>query len=162
MAVYETLEQLSACQAGDISRVEGNIILAGKFATEIDVEAGKPVVANSDGNFEYLTASNISNGISGIVSRTYPAGSGFPAGLKIPKGRLIGVQVHGFILVKCDGNPKMGNQVYVYVTADDTHAVGDITATPPESEAANIVKLHGYIFSSSGLTANGLAEVVRL
>lgn len=162
MAVYETLEQLSACQAGDISRVEGSIILAGKFATDVDVEAGKVVVSNSDGELEYLTASNAANGITGIVSRTYPAGSGFPAGLKTPKGRLIGVQVHGFILVKCDGAPKMGNQAYVYVTADSTHAVGDITATPPEQGATNIVKLHGYIFSSSGLTANGLAEVVRL
>lgn len=162
MAVYETLEQLSACQAGDISRVEGNIILAGKFATDVDVEAGKVVVSNSDGELEYLTASNAANGITGIVSRTYPAGSGYPAGLKIPKGRLIGVQVHGFIFVKCDGDPKMGNQAYVYVTADSTHAVGDITATPPEAGATNIVKLHGYIFSSSGLTANGLAEVMRL
>lgn len=162
MAVYETLEQLSACQAGDISRVEGNIILAGKFATDVDAEAGKVVVSNSDGELEYLTASNAANGITGIVSRTYPAGSGYPAGLKIPKGRLIGVQVHGFILVKCDGEPKMGNQAYVYVTADSAHAVGDITATPPEADATNIVKLNGYIFSSSGLTANGLAEVMRL
>lgn len=156
MTAYVSLKDIPVGVAGDITRPINAIVEAAQFATNEDVVAGRAVYYNADGKVAYFTGEE-GQTVIGAITRTAPAGSGYPAGTNIPAGRFVGVMRRGHMLVKCsNGTPKQGNQVYMYKTKTGGHEIGDFSAT---EDSTNTVKIPGATWGSSGVSADGLAEV---
>ena len=156
MTAYVSLNDIPAGVAGDITRPINLIIEAAQFATAEDVEAGRAVCYDSNGKVKYFTGA-AGETVIGAITRTAPAGSGEPAGTKIPVGRLVGVMRRGHMLVKCtNGEPKQGGFVYMYKTANGDHVVGDFSAV---EDGTYTVKLPGATWGSSGVSDAKLAEM---
>lgn len=156
MTAYVSLNDIPAGVAGDITRPINLLIEAAQFATNEAVKAGRAVCYNENGKAEYFTGEE-GQTVIGVVTRTYPAGSGYPESTDIPAGRFIGVMRRGHILVKCvNGTPKQGGTVYMYSAVNGGHQIGEFSA---EEVASATVKIPGATWGSTGVTADGLAEV---
>lgn len=159
MVAYVSLDEIPVGFAGDLSRVQGNLIEPAQFAQNVDVEPGKAVYYNENGKADYFTGEE-GQTVIGLVTRTYPAGSGYPESTKIPAGRIIGVMRRGHMLVKCvTGTPTQGGKVYMYIADDDSasaYKIGDFSAN---EVATKTVAISGATWGSTGVSANGLAEV---
>lgn len=156
MAAYATLDDIPAGVAGDITRQDQLVIEPARFTTPTAVTPGRAVSFKADGTIEYYTGASGSE-VAGIVSRTYPAGSGHPAGTDIEAGRTVGIMRKGYCLVKCtNGDPKQGGAVHMYTAESGTHAVGDFSAAEVSSKT---VELPALKWASSGLSADKLAEI---
>lgn len=159
MVAYVSLDEIPVGFAGDLSRVQGNLVEPAQFAQNIDVEPGKAVYYNANGKADYFTGEE-GQTVIGLVTRTYPAGSGYPESTKIPAGRIIGIMRRGHMLVKCvTGTPAQGGKVYMYKANDDsgsTYKIGDFSAS---EVATKTVEIPGATWGSTGVSADGLAEV---
>lgn len=157
MTAYVSLNDIPAGVAGDVSRPIEALIEPIKFATAEDVQPGRALKFDANGNAAYLTAD--ADTLAGFSTRTYPAGSGYPESTKIPAGRFVGIMRKGYMLVNCvAGTPVRGGDVYMYITKTGDYEVGSFSAEA-DATPANTIVLEGVKWANNGVSVNNLAEI---
>lgn len=159
MFAVNSLADVPAGQPGDISRGSHLIVEPARFGEEVDVVPGRAVCYNDEGKLEYFMGEEEQT-VIGVTVRTYPAGSGYPESINIPKGTLVGVMRRGWCLVRCaHGTPTQGGDVYMFTTDDAASSNAKAGEFSAVEVATKTVRLPGATWGSSGVSKEKIAEV---
>lgn len=155
MAVHITLADTSKGYPGVVSRAE-HLIVEPAWADEAlgDIEPGR-VITYKDGKATYFKGDGSDEQV-GLIIRPIPTPPRMDGSDKLEKGSLLSIMRRGFMFVKCtNGEPKQGDQVYMYKEDNGGHYKGEFSAT---EDSTYTVKIPGARWAASGVV-NKVAEI---